>query len=143
MIQIRVATIGDCRTVEALVEAAYAPYVPRIGRKPGPMLDDYPRLIQESRVYVLVVEEIIFGILVLVPQAGSMLLDNVAVSPEAQGRGYGRMLLKFAEDSVAEAVTIQSIFIRMRRWSRTLPCIRGLDSSKRTEPRKRGCAGST
>ena len=32
-----------------------------------------------------------------------MLLDNVAVSPEAQGRGYGRMLLKFAEDSAAEA----------------------------------------
>lgn len=103
MIQIRVASIGDCRAVEAIVEAAYAPYVPRIGRKPGPMLDDYPRLIQENRVYVLVVEEIIFCILVLVPQAGSMLLDNVAVSPEAQGRGYGRMLLKFAEDSAAEA----------------------------------------
>jgi ribosomal protein S18 acetylase RimI-like enzyme len=27
-----------------------------------------------------------------------MLLDNVAVRPEAQGRGHGRRLLAFAED---------------------------------------------
>jgi ribosomal protein S18 acetylase RimI-like enzyme len=103
MIQIRVASITDCQAVEAIVQAAYAPYVPRIGRKPGPMLDDYPRLIREKRVYVLVAEEIIFGILVLVSQEGSMLLDNVAVSPEAQGRGYGRKLLEFAEQSAADA----------------------------------------
>lgn len=32
-----------------------------------------------------------------------MLLDNVAVSPEAQGRGYGRKLLEFAEQSAADA----------------------------------------
>jgi ribosomal protein S18 acetylase RimI-like enzyme len=103
MTQIRIASIADCRAVEAIVQAAYAPYAPRIGRKPGPMLDDYPRLIREKRVYVLVVEEIIFGILVLVSQERSMLLDNVAVSPEAQGRGYGRMLLEFAEHSAADA----------------------------------------
>jgi ribosomal protein S18 acetylase RimI-like enzyme len=103
MNQIRVASMADCQAVEAIVQAAYAPYVPRIGRKPGPMLDDYPRLIRENRVYVLVMEEVIFGLLVLISQDKSMLLDNVAVSPGAQGRGYGRMLLEFAEHSAVDA----------------------------------------
>jgi GNAT superfamily N-acetyltransferase len=103
VIRIRVASMADCRAVEAIVQAAYAPYVPRIGHKPGPMLDDYPQLIRGKRVYVLVVEEIIFGILVLVSQERSMLLDNIAVSPEVQRRGYGRMLLEFAEHCAADA----------------------------------------
>jgi ribosomal protein S18 acetylase RimI-like enzyme len=103
MSRIRMASIADSRAVEALVHAAYAPYVPRIGRKPGPMLDDYPGLIREQRVYVLAEHEVICGILVLIPKGASMLLDNIAVSPDAQGRGYGRMLLEFAERAAVDA----------------------------------------
>jgi GNAT superfamily N-acetyltransferase len=35
---------------------------------------------------------------VLIPETGTMLLDNVAVSPNAQGKGYGRRLIAFAEE---------------------------------------------
>jgi ribosomal protein S18 acetylase RimI-like enzyme len=100
---IRLADIEDRAAVEAIVEAAYAPYVPRIGRKPGPMLDDYAARIREGRVHVLEDEGVIHGILVLIAEEGSMLLDNIAVGPRAQGLGYGRKLLEFAERSALDA----------------------------------------
>jgi ribosomal protein S18 acetylase RimI-like enzyme len=100
---IRLARIEDHHSVAAVVEAAYVHYVPRIGREPGPMLDDYAALIGTRRVYVLDNDGAIDGIVVLIPEAGSMFLDNVAVSPKAQGRGFGRMLLKFAEQSALDA----------------------------------------
>lgn len=94
---IRQAGPEDRVAIEAIVQAAYAPYIPRIGRKPGPMLDDYEVLIADGRVHVLVDGEIVRGLVVLIPDGDALLLDNVAVDPRAQGRGYGRMLLNFAE----------------------------------------------
>lgn len=100
---IRLAGPEDRPAVEAIVQAAYAPYVPRIGREPGPMLDDYGARIRARQVHVLEDEGAIRGILVLIPQERSMLLDNIAVIPDAQGQGHGRTLLKFAERAALDA----------------------------------------
>jgi GNAT superfamily N-acetyltransferase len=94
---LRLATIDDLDMVEEIVRSAYSHYVIRIGREPGPMLDDYAMLIGEARVHVLEHDRSIRGILVLLPRDDAMLLDNVAVSPTAQGKGFGRILLEFAE----------------------------------------------
>ena len=67
------------------------------------MLDNYRALIEEGRVTVLEHDGVVQGILVLIPQANGMLLDNVAVAPAAQGLGLGRMLLQFAEEVAAAA----------------------------------------
>jgi ribosomal protein S18 acetylase RimI-like enzyme len=95
---IRLATPADQGAVKALVRAAYSVYIDRIGKEPGPMLDDYSTLIQQGRVYVLDENDCINGLVVLIPLARTMLLDNVAVSPEAQGKGHGRQLIAFAEE---------------------------------------------
>jgi GNAT superfamily N-acetyltransferase len=95
--EIRLATDDDRATVEAIVTAAYSHYIERIGRKPGPMIDDYATLIRDKRVRVVIHDGAIKGVLVLIPEADSMLLDNIAVSPTAQGLGLGRKLLEFAE----------------------------------------------
>jgi len=100
---VRLARPEDRPAVEAIVQAAYAPYVPRIGREPGPMLDDYAARIRARQVHVLEREGVIQGILVLIPQERSMLLDNIAVSPGAQGEGHGRTLLRFAEQAAIDA----------------------------------------
>jgi len=100
---IRQAGPEDRAAIEAIVQAAYAPYIPRIGRKPGPMLDDYEVLIADGRVHVLVDGEIVRGLVILIPDGDALLLDNVAVDPRAQGRGYGRMLLNFAEAEARRA----------------------------------------
>ena len=97
MPMIRSATHDDLREIELVVHAAYSPYVARIGKEPGPMQDDYGSLIDRGHVYVLD-EGGVAGVLVLIPEREAMLLDNVAVTPEAQGKGYGRRLLAFAED---------------------------------------------
>ncbi len=96
---IRLATTTDQEVVEALVRAAYSVYIDRIGKEPGPMLDDYNALIQQGHVYVLDENDGINGLVVLIPEARTMLLDNVAVSPEAQGKGFGRRLIAFAEEA--------------------------------------------
>ncbi len=99
---IRLAGPGDLPAIEAIIQSAYAPYVPRMGRKPGPMLDDYADLIVNRHVHVLCDEQGVAGILVLFSEQHAMLLDNVAVKPDAQGRGYGRVLIAFAEKAARE-----------------------------------------
>jgi GNAT superfamily N-acetyltransferase len=96
MSAIRPAAPFDLKQVEAVVRAAYSGYIARIGREPGPMLEDYASLIAQGRVHVLDDGGVV-GVLVLVPEPGAMLLDNVAVDPAAQGKGFGRLLLAFAE----------------------------------------------
>jgi ribosomal protein S18 acetylase RimI-like enzyme len=100
---VRLAVPADRSAVEDLVRDAYAHYVARIGRKPGPMLDDYAGLIADQRVHVVAHDGMVKGILVLIPEADAMLLDNVAVAPSAQGSGVGRRLLAFAEHAAKDA----------------------------------------
>jgi GNAT superfamily N-acetyltransferase len=96
---IRRARPEERAAVEAIVNAAYAIYVDRIGKPPGPMLDDYAPLIADGMVSVLEDEgRTIAAIIVLVPQPDHLLLDNIAVQPDRQGHGLGRQLITFAED---------------------------------------------
>jgi ribosomal protein S18 acetylase RimI-like enzyme len=98
---IRVASMADVSVVREIVDAAYRSYIPRIGKPPGPMLDDYQKRISDGQTWVLESAGEIVGILVLEETPDGFLLDNIAVSPDRQGNGYGRILLNFAE---AEAV---------------------------------------
>ncbi len=97
-IHIRPATVDDISAIERIVRNAYSPYIQRIGATPGPMLDDYPARIAQGLVHVLLASGDIQALLVLIPEPDCLLLDNIAVSPGAQGKGYGRHLLRFAED---------------------------------------------
>ena len=82
----------------ACVEAAYSPYLERMnGLPPGPMLRDYRAEILTHEAYVLESGGALAGILVLEHDGEHFLLDNVAVAPDYQKRGYGRRLIAFAE----------------------------------------------
>ena len=103
--RIRPATRHDLAAVQEIVQAAYRHYVVRIGREPGPLLDDYAALIGEARVHVAERDGLVRGLVVLLPQDDAMLLDNiaVAVAPAAQGSGLGRLMLDRAERMAIEA----------------------------------------
>lgn len=103
MLNLHLATSNDLAAVQEIVRAAYTPYVARIGREPGPMSDDYTALIVADRVHVAEYRGAVRGLIVLIPQDDAMLIDNVAVSPDAQGLGVGRGLLEFAERAALEA----------------------------------------
>lgn len=96
---IRPAHPDDAEAVRQLVQDAYRHYVARLGKPPGPMLDDYARRVTDGQVWVLEEEGSLRGAVVLEDAGGdALLLDNVAVSPSAQGRGHGRVLMAFAEE---------------------------------------------
>jgi ribosomal protein S18 acetylase RimI-like enzyme len=95
---IRRAEPRDRVTVETIVHDAYAHYIARIGKPPGPMLDDYAALIGAGVVNVLAeTDGVIAGIIVLLPKPDHLLLDNIAVRNDRQGQGLGRRLIAFAE----------------------------------------------
>ncbi len=94
---IRPATLADLAAVERIVAASYEKYIARIGKKPGPMLDDYRRRIAEGAVSVASAEGAVAGLIVLLPESDHLLLDNVAVATNFQGKGIGRLLIDFAE----------------------------------------------
>ncbi|MDF2095420.1 GNAT family N-acetyltransferase [Aquibaculum arenosum] len=96
---VRPAKPEDLDAIETLVNAAYAPYVVRLGKAPGPMLEDYAGHIAAGQTRVLETGGgAIAGLLVLLVGEGHLLIDNIAVDPGFQGRGFGRALLKSAED---------------------------------------------
>jgi ribosomal protein S18 acetylase RimI-like enzyme len=98
MISLRRATRADLPALQRTAEAAYSPYLPRMGGlRPGPMDADYAALVAGAEVWVALDGSSVVGFLVLVGEPGAMLLDNVAVLPSHHGRGVGRALLELAE----------------------------------------------
>jgi ribosomal protein S18 acetylase RimI-like enzyme len=94
---IRGATAADVPAIADIVDQAYRPYIARIGKLPGPMLDDYAARVSERAVWVLDERAVITAIIVLLPAPNYLLLDNIAVTPARQSLGLGRRLLEFAE----------------------------------------------
>lgn len=87
----------EAEALRALVRAAYAKYIPRLGREPAPMLDDYAARIAAGQAWVLEEDGALLGALILEDEPGALLLYNIAIAPEAQGKGIGRRLIAFTE----------------------------------------------
>ncbi|TDH62273.1 GNAT family N-acetyltransferase [Dankookia rubra] len=94
---IRPARPEEAPRLAAIVEAAYAPWVPVVGRRPFPMQDDYAARIAAGEAWVLEEAGALCGVLVIETHPGHLMLDNIAVDPARQGKGDGRVLLDFAE----------------------------------------------
>ena len=94
---IRKAAPADVAAVSDVVQRAYEPYIARIGKPPGPMLDDYRKRVTDGQAWVLEEDEGIAGLVILEDTADGVLLDNIAVAPAAQGKGLGGRLIAFTE----------------------------------------------
>jgi len=93
----RLARPDEAEALRRLVADAYTHYIARLGKPPGPMLDDYAQRIADGQAWVIEEDGALMGLIVLEEGDGALLLDNIAVSPAAQGRGHGRVLMIFAE----------------------------------------------
>jgi len=98
VISIRLAGQADAPLLHQIAVAAYQHYVPRIGREPAPMTADYAAAVGHGEAWVAEVDGEVAGFIILLPQDGHLLLENVAVLPRAQGRGLGASLLALAEE---------------------------------------------
>ncbi|MBN9315796.1 MAG: GNAT family N-acetyltransferase [Devosia sp.] len=102
-LSVRPATPGDAAAIRDLVLAAYAKWVPLIGREPRPMSADYDASVREHEFDLVLEGERLVGLIEMVLRDDHLWIENVAVSPSAQGRGIGRQLLARAEDRARRA----------------------------------------
>ncbi|KPM36564.1 hypothetical protein AK830_g9982 [Neonectria ditissima] len=92
----------DIPAIKTIVDDAYSKYIERIGKPPAPMTTDYNELLNTHDIFVLRTDaaNTVAGSIVLVidSDSDSIKINNLVVDPAAQGRGYGRVLMNYAED---------------------------------------------
>ena len=91
------ARAGDSDAMRRLARTTYAVYVARIGREPAPMTSDYEAVAASGDALLVWRGEDLVGMLVTRLEENALLIENIAVSPDAQGSGLGSALLFEAE----------------------------------------------
>ena len=95
--EMRQATAADAGAIRALTRQAYAKWVPLIGREPKPMTADYDQAVARHRFDLLYIDGTLAALIETIRETDHLLVENVAVSPDFQGRGLGRKLMAHAE----------------------------------------------
>jgi ribosomal protein S18 acetylase RimI-like enzyme len=95
--EIQRARPEDVAFIRRIAEDAYRPYIRRIGRRPAPMVADFPAQIAAGEVWIAAEHTEIMGYIVMRAHARGLHIENVAVAPERHGLGVGKALLAFAE----------------------------------------------
>ena len=96
---VRKATAADVPSIQDVITAAYAKYLSRMDRPPAPLLGDYAAAVEDGGLWVT--GNPVTGVISLSHAGTSLLIENVAVHPAAQGTGLGRRLMEFAEQEAA------------------------------------------
>jgi len=98
LIDIRIANNSDASWLSACTRAAYAVYIPVIGREPLPMTLNYENAIDEFEIWIAESGEGPVGLLMLENHIDHTMIYSIAVLPAYQRHGVGRQLLKHAEE---------------------------------------------
>lgn len=102
------ALLSDAEAIKQIVIDAYSKYVPRMGgQEPAPMTTNYSTIIASHSQEVFVLRRqndrnVVGSILLSDPGDDSIKVNNLVVDSAAQGRGYGRLLMGFAEGVARE-----------------------------------------
>lgn len=106
---IRPAVASDVGAVEAVTDAAYRPYIERLGVVPQPMEADHAADVAAGRVFVTGGPgPSVTGLVVVEAHADHLYLDSIAVHPDAHGEGVGRRLLAFV-DAYAQGLGLPEV----------------------------------
>ena len=92
----RLASKADLPALREIVRAAYDPYLARMDRAPAPLVADLRPRIDDGHLWI--VGRPVEGLICLCPVDDALLIENLAVHPNAQGTGLGGRLMGFAEE---------------------------------------------
>lgn len=87
----------EWRVIRRLVDAAYTPYVLPLSIQPSHWRGYFRRLMINRQIWVLEDRGKLIGTIGIQDGSINLYLGLVTVHPEAQGRGFGRILVEFAE----------------------------------------------
>lgn len=93
---VRPARRDDANAMQRIAEAAFARYIPAIGRRPAPMDENFAAAVAAGHALVAVDEGVV-GYATTKPDSESLMLLAVAVDPCRQGEGIGRALIDAVE----------------------------------------------
>jgi ribosomal protein S18 acetylase RimI-like enzyme len=99
--ELRQAVAADAPAIRELTRAAYAKWVPLIGREPKPMGADYQAALRDHRFDLLYCEGTLAALIETILEPDHLLIENLAVLPAYQGRGLGRRLMAHVEKLAA------------------------------------------
>jgi ribosomal protein S18 acetylase RimI-like enzyme len=130
---------GDVEMVAGITNAAYAKWVPIIGRKPKPMVADHAAAIRDHIVELASLDGKTVGLIELIPAADHLLLENIAIDPAAQGQGIGRRLMRRVEERAVEMGYAMVRLYTNKSFATNLDFYLGLGYAiEREEPYKEG-----
>jgi ribosomal protein S18 acetylase RimI-like enzyme len=133
--EIRAAVPADAASVRALVRAAYAKWVPILGREPMPMKADYERAVREHQIDILSIEGRMVGLIETMLRADHLWIENIAIAPANQNQGLGRRLLAHAEARAAAAGRVELRLLTSSAFEANLALYRAVGYEiERTEP---------
>jgi ribosomal protein S18 acetylase RimI-like enzyme len=101
---IRRAKRSDTATVQQISAEAYTPaYQAICGFIPKPAVEDYRPRIDRGEVWILELDNRDVGVAILEEMPDHLMIYSIAVRPEAQRKGFGSMLLRFAQERATAA----------------------------------------
>ena len=92
---------SDAPAIRELTRAAYAKWVPLIGREPKPMGADYEASVRAHRFDLLYRDGELAALVETIVEPDHLLIENLAVSPACQRLGLGRKLMAHVESLAA------------------------------------------
>ncbi|MGL4489838.1 MAG: GNAT family N-acetyltransferase [Rhizobiaceae bacterium] len=107
-ISIRRAGASDAPVIAAITDAAYFKWIAAIGRKPLPMTVDYSKAVVQHLIDVAEIDGKIAALIEMIKEDDHLMIENLAVLPEHQGHGIGKLLLNHAE-TVARASSLPTV----------------------------------
>jgi ribosomal protein S18 acetylase RimI-like enzyme len=99
---LRRARPADAEAIAALTRQAYEKWIPVIGRAPKPMTADYTAAVRDHVIDLLEEDGHLVALVECIVEPDHLMIENLAVTPQAQGRGLGARLLTHAEDLARE-----------------------------------------
>ncbi len=138
---LRLAGPDDHAMVQALTEAAYAPYTVLLGYPPLPVTEDHRPRVEAGQVHLAEVSGVVVGLLVLERHPDHAMIYSVAVLPARQGEGHGLALLRLAEDEARSWAIPKLRLYTNARMERNIGLYAALgfhETGRRPHPRRPG-----
>ena len=105
---LRRAEPADASAIRELSRAAYAKWVLVIGCEPLPMTADYDQAVSQHIIDLHEECGELRALIEMVVETGFLLIENIAVRPDQQGKGIGDRLVRHAE-AVASSLKLHEI----------------------------------